>query len=127
MSALLDRCLKASGRTYPDGYGFALTYLDDRLNPAWLRDGANRIVANVFANGREFAISRKDSDLVDYVNAQAEAESAEGFLIEAAQLILAEAYGRRPRGRPRHEALRTSRLLTRGEAKRLPSFFPGTI
>jgi hypothetical protein len=91
MSALLDRCLKASGRTYPDGYGFALTYLDDRLNPAWLRDGANRIVANVFANGREFAISRKDSDLVDYVNAQAEAESAEGFLIEAAQLILAEA------------------------------------
>lgn len=97
--SLLDRCRKASGRTYPPGYGFALAYLNEGLNPAWLRDGANRIVANVFANGRQFAMGRKDSDLVAYVNAQARATSAEGFLIEAAQLVLAEAMAGDPEAR----------------------------
>ncbi len=89
--SLLERCRKATGRNYPPGYGFALGYLDDRLNSAWLRDGANRIVANVYANGREFAVDRRHPELVGYVNAYAESDSAEGFLIEAAQLVLTEA------------------------------------
>lgn len=88
---LLDRCRKATGRTYPPGYGFALCYLDDHLNPAHLRQGADRIVANVFANGRQYGADRKDSDLLAYVAAQGVAESAEGWMIEAAQLILGEA------------------------------------
>jgi hypothetical protein len=100
--SLLDRCLKAVNEggpkryPYPEGYGFALAYLNDDLNPAWLRDGANRIVANVFANGRQFAVGRKDEDLVRYVNAQATARCAEEFLIEAAQLVLAEAMAGEP-------------------------------
>jgi hypothetical protein len=93
---LLDRCLRvvndgAKRYPYPDGYGFALAYLDDDLNPAWLRDGANQIVSQVYANGRQYAVDRKHPDLVRYVNAYAEGKSAEDWMIEAAQLVLAEA------------------------------------
>jgi hypothetical protein len=97
--SLLERCHKVTGRSYPPGYGFALGYLSDTLNYAHLRDGANRIVAAVFTNGREFAIDRRHPELVRYVNAYAESESAEGYLIEAAQLVLAEAMAGDPQAR----------------------------
>jgi hypothetical protein len=88
---LLDRCLNASTRKYPDGYGFALAYLDDHLNPAHLRDGAFAVVSDAFSGTIPFL--KKDSDLVAFVKAYADAKSFEGFAIEAAQLVHAAAMG----------------------------------
>ena len=87
MGKLLDDCLAHTGREYPDGYGFAIAYLDDRLNPVHLRDAACAIVGDAYGvNGS--AADRKDSDLVAFVVAYASAECAEDYLIEAAQLCL---------------------------------------
>lgn len=91
MSDTFDRCLaaaKAVNRTYPDGYGFALRYLNtDRpeFNPAWLRDCARRIVSETFENEPEY-VHRNDPDLIRYVNAQ-QHQDWEHWLIEAAQLV----------------------------------------
>ena len=87
MSALLDSALRVSKRTYPPGYGFALAYLDDRLNPAHLRDGAFKVVEDAFAGAECMAPLRKDSDLSDFVVAYERAKSFEDFAIEAAQLV----------------------------------------
>lgn len=90
MSDTFDRCLVAAmavNRTYPDGYGFALCYLNtDRpeFNPAWLRDCARRIVSETFAHPEY--VHRNEPDLVRYVNAQQHL-GWELWLIEAAQLV----------------------------------------
>lgn len=86
---LVKRCLEKTGRQYPPGYGFALTYLSDDLNPAHLRAGADKVVAAVFAGA--LPGFRKDADLLAYVTAQADAESFEDWAIEAAQLVLCAA------------------------------------
>jgi hypothetical protein len=85
MGRLLDDCLAVTGRKYPDGYGFALAYLDDTLNPVHLRDAACAIVSKAYGL-RGTATDRKDSDLVAFVLAYANAERCEHYLIEAAQL-----------------------------------------
>lgn len=86
---LLDRCRAIPGKNFPDGYGFALTYLDDTLNPAHLRDGAFKVVEDAFAG--ELAPLRKDDDLIRFVLAYGDADCFEDFAIEAAQLVLAAA------------------------------------
>jgi hypothetical protein len=87
MSYSTRGCIAVTRRTYPDGYGFALTYLDDNLNPAHLRDAANACVAFAFTHGDHR--DRADADLVRYVAAQAEGSgsSPAWWLIEAAQLV----------------------------------------
>lgn len=87
MSDLLDRCLARPGKNYPDGYGFALAYLDDSLTPAILRDAACNMVGKAYGpNGT--AADRKSDDLVGFVLAYSEAERFEDYAIEAAQLLL---------------------------------------
>lgn len=93
---IIDECLtaaKETGKTYPDGYGFALAYLRgtkrDDFNPAWLRDCARRIVARAFEDGGR-PICRTDRDLIRYIVAQ-EKIGWEYWLIEAAQLVHAAA------------------------------------
>lgn len=87
MSDLLDRCLARPGKNYPDGYGFALAYLSNDLEPMHLRDAACAVVGGAFGpNGT--AEDRKDSDLAAFVMAYCEAECFEDFAIEAAQLLL---------------------------------------
>ena len=82
---LVRECINHTHRTYPDGYGFALTYLDGKnLNPVHLRDCANRIVSGTFHAPRY--ITRRDPDLVRYVAAQQNA-GWHNWLIEAAQLV----------------------------------------
>lgn len=87
MGNMLDRCLAASRREYPDGYGFALAYLDDHLTPVHLRDAACAIVGKAYAP-KGTAAERKDSDLAAFVAAYASAERFEQYAIEAAQLCL---------------------------------------
>jgi hypothetical protein len=84
---LLDRCRARPGKNYPAGYGFALAFLDEHLNPAHLRDAACAIVGEAYGP-KGTAEERKDGDLVAFVLAYAEAEQAEDYLIEAAQLLL---------------------------------------
>lgn len=89
MGDLLYKCQRATGRNYPDGYGFAIAYLDDTLTPSHLRDGAFAVVSDAFAGKLPFL--KKDSDLVAFVNAYASASNFEGWAIEAAQLVLSAA------------------------------------
>lgn len=87
MRDLLDRCLARPGKNFPAGYGFALTYLDDSLEPAHLRDAACAMVGKAY--GPEgTAADRKSEDLVAFVIAYGEAECFEDYAIEAAQLLL---------------------------------------
>lgn len=88
MGTLVQQCLSVTGRTYPSGYGFALTYLRDNLEPAHLRQGACLMVAKAYGPDGHSS-DQKDSDLVRFVNAYATATTAEGYMIEAAQLCLA--------------------------------------
>lgn len=84
---LLDRCLARPGKNYPAGYGFALGYLDDHLNPAHLRDAACACVGKAFGvNGT--AAQKKSDDLAAFVLNYGEAECFEDYAIEAAQLLL---------------------------------------
>jgi hypothetical protein len=88
MTDIVESCLSHTKRTYPDGYGFALIYLDNHLNPAHLRDAADALVAMVYSGNVAMAgQAKKDPELVAYVVARANAECAEGFLIEAAQFV----------------------------------------
>ena len=87
MSDLLDRCLARPGKNYPAGYGFALGYLDDHLNPAHLRDAACHMVGKAYGP-HGWAEARKSPDLAAFVLAYSEAECFEDFAIEAAQLLL---------------------------------------
>ena len=87
MSDLVSACLAVTDRAYPAGYGFALTYLDDRLEPAVLRDAACHMVGKAYGP-KGTATDRKDPDLVAFVTAYAEGERFEHYLIEAAQLLL---------------------------------------
>lgn len=87
MKDLLDRCLARPGKNYPDGYGFALAYLNDRLEPAHLRDAACAMVGKAYGP-RGTAADRKSDDLVAFVLAYADAECFEDYAIEAAQLLL---------------------------------------
>lgn len=89
MSDLLDQCLARPGQNFPAGYGFALAYLDDNLNPAHLRDGAFKVVEDAFEG--ELAFLRKHDDLIGFVLAYGDAERFEDFAIQAAQLVLAAA------------------------------------
>lgn len=87
MRDLLDQCLARPGKNYPAGYGFALAYLDDNLEPAHLRDAACAMVGKAYGpNGT--AADRKSGDLVGFVLAYSEAECFEDYAIEAAQLLL---------------------------------------
>lgn len=87
MDDLLDRCLARPGKNYPAGYGFALAYLNNDLEPAHLRDAACAMVGKAFGpNGT--ASDRKSADLVGFVLAYGEAERFEDYAIEAAQLLL---------------------------------------
>lgn len=87
MSDLLDRCLARPGKNYAPGYGFALGYLDDHLNPAHLRDAACHMVGKAYGP-HGWAEARKSPDLAAFVLAYSEAECFEDFAIEAAQLLL---------------------------------------
>lgn len=87
MEDLLDRCLARPGKNYPAGYGFALAYLSDDLEPAILRDAACAMVGKAYGL-RGTAEQRKSADLVGFVLAYSEAERFEDYAIEAAQLLL---------------------------------------
>ena len=87
MTDLLDRCLARPGKNYPAGYGFALAYLSDRINPAPLRDAACQMVGKAYGVAGT-AAARKSPDLVAFVIAYSEAECFEDYAIEAAQLLL---------------------------------------
>ncbi len=87
MTDLLDRCLARPGKNYPDGYGFALAYLDENMWPSHLRDSACLMVGKAYGpNGT--AADRRSPDLVAFVLAYSEAECFEDYAIEAAQLLL---------------------------------------
>ena len=79
-------CLAHTARKYPDGYGFALTYLDGTLNPAWLRDGAMQVCSRSLGNA--YPLDRKDADLARFVAAYAAAQQFEDWAIEAAQVLV---------------------------------------
>lgn len=87
MADLLDRCLARPGKNYPDGYGFALAYLSDDLQPSVLRDAACAMVGKAYGPSGT-ASDRKSADLVGFVLAYSEADCFEDFAIEAAQLLL---------------------------------------
>lgn len=85
MSELFDRCLAVPGKNFPEGYGFALAYLDTRLNPMHLRDAACAVVG--YAYGPDgCAEQRKSEDLARFVSAYSAAKNFEDYAIEAAQL-----------------------------------------
>ncbi len=84
---LLDRCRARPGKNFPAGYGFAIAYLDDNLTPAVLRDAACQCVGYAYGPHGS-AEDRKSDDLVRFVLAYADAEMAEDWMIEAAQLLL---------------------------------------
>lgn len=86
-SDLLDRCRARPGKNYPAGYGFALAYLSDRIEPAILRDAACACVGKAYGPCGTVA-DRKSPDLVAFVLAYGEAECFEDYAIEAAQLLL---------------------------------------
>jgi hypothetical protein len=84
---LLDRCLARPGKNFGPGYGFALTYLDNQMNPAHLRDAACNMVGKAYGL-HGCASDRKSADLVAFVLAYSEAECFEDYAIEGAQLLL---------------------------------------
>ena len=100
MGNLVEQCLAHTKREYPSGYGFALTYLDDSLNPAHIRDAARDIVERVFARGRlpdtEEGLTPKSMDVARFVMAYARAECPEDWLIEGAQLVHSAALAGHP-------------------------------
>jgi hypothetical protein len=89
---LIDTCLAETKRTYPDGYGFALTYLRADAGPDHfkaMRESAWKAVK---------AESKKGNpDASRFVAAYTEANASRPnkgwpwWLIEAAQLVLAAA------------------------------------
>lgn len=84
---LLDRCLARPGKNYAPGYGFALAYLDDHIEPAVLRDAACMCVGKAYGP-HGTADQRKSDDLAAFVLNYGEAECFEDYAIEAAQLLL---------------------------------------
>lgn len=84
---LLDRCLARPGNNFPAGYGFALAFLDDNLNPAVLRDAACHMVGKAYGPHGS-AADRKSDDLAAFVLAYGEAECFEDYAVQAAQLLL---------------------------------------
>lgn len=91
---ILDTCRNATGRTYPPGYGFALRYLwkAESAGPDHLKamqDSAWRAVKGQAKRG--------NPDAAAFVSAYAESRETtpaggwQFWLIEAAQLVLAEA------------------------------------
>ncbi len=93
MGRLLEDCLRHTGRTYPDGYGFALAYLDDGLTPAVLLAPALRAASRALTAGRRSRnrLDRKDDDVLRFVAAQGTSQRCEDWLVEGAQLVLAAA------------------------------------
>lgn len=96
MPDLVDTCIKATGRVYPDGYGFALAFLKDDPTTgdlANIRHRANDIVDRVL----DFAPADQAlaDDVAGYVNAWASTGDPgwRRWLIEAAQLVLQDALG----------------------------------
>lgn len=96
----------ATGRTYPEGYGFALTYLDPRqtfVNLDVLREAANACIRVAFRRGAGNFVSE---DHAAYVAAAASlgerriggngiTHPAQLWIIEAAQLVLQTALSSR--------------------------------
>lgn len=89
---LVDSCIAATGRTYPAGYGFALTYLTDNPGPdhframqaaAWKAVKPQAMLGNADAPAfvAGFAKSKQHVPNLGW----------RWWLIEAAQLVLAEA------------------------------------
>ena len=85
---LVDKCLTWTQRDYPDGYGFALCYLDENLTPSILKNAADDVVLAAFSEKGRREGWCDDSDLTAYVSAIANAKRPEDWLIEGAQLVL---------------------------------------
>lgn len=89
MSKLLDDCLKTTGRSYPDGYGFALAYLKDDPSVDDLK------AMKTAADSALFRWARKrighGNDAVRYAEALNDGIGWPRWLVEAAQLVLADA------------------------------------
>ena len=92
MNTLIDKALRrveSKGRTYPEGYGFALTFLDDDFTPSVLKNAADDVVLAAFSiKGREQGWAAGDDDLVRYVAAISDATHWADWAIEGAQLVL---------------------------------------
>jgi len=93
----VDDCIAATGRKYPDGYGFALTFMQNAGSelPA-IRAAAFECVRHQFANPKKH---RRDSDVARFVAAYEGAPEHQfgrtgsphpacWWLIEAAQLLV---------------------------------------
>lgn len=93
---LIDRCKSITGRTYADGYGFALGYLTNNPGPDELkamRERAADIAASVI-RAKSFVTHPLRYDATRFVAALAEQPLSGGWywwLIEAAQLVLQDA------------------------------------
>lgn len=90
---LLDICRGETGRDYPDGYGFALAYLKNDAGPADFKAMKRQAV---LATARALDANKPFlADAADFANAVAEANGRgwPWWLIEAAQVVLADALG----------------------------------
>ena len=95
-SDLIDTCMAETKRTYGAGYGFALGYLTTSPGVWELRrmfEQANEIASRMIRR-KSFHKLGITSDVVDYVEARANAPERGGWpwwLIEAAQLVHGDA------------------------------------
>jgi hypothetical protein len=70
---LVDACRRATGRTYPDGYGFAIVYCDDAANATiQLHRAACALVAFAFSKPGVKKQLHKSSDVARFAVAMSE-------------------------------------------------------
>lgn len=91
--SLVDSCIAATSRAYPSGYGFALCYLTEKAGPDHfkaMQDAAWRAV--------KAQAKRGNSDAAAFVAGYVSAPRGDWrwWLIEAAQLVFAEALQGKP-------------------------------
>lgn len=97
-NSLIDTCIAVTGRTYGDGYGFALAYLTDDPGPDHLKaiqEAAWAAVKRQAKNGNPDAAAFV-SGYVEGVQVRQRGVTWSGWqwwLIEAAQLVHADALG----------------------------------
>lgn len=83
---IIDSCIAATGRTYPDGYGFAIAYLDRNLGPDQLK-----VLQSAAWRAVERQTKAGNRDALAFVRARSESADCRYWMIEAAQLVLADA------------------------------------
>lgn len=97
---LIPICQQATGRTYPPGYGFALGFLNQHPSSEDLK-----LMLQTALDVTPKEAAKGNSDASDFIsaytqsNAQSPSQGWPGWLIEAAQLVLAAALAGSPSAR----------------------------